>query len=69
MIQVFARVVLARFALAYAGIGDEDLDRDATVPREQAGDGFNGQCLLAFDRALTQAAREFGQRLPTARSA
>ena len=68
MIQAFSPVVLATYALAYAGIGDEDLDRYATFLASKPGMKFNGQCLLAFDRALTQAAREFGQGLPTARS-
>ena len=68
MIQAFSLVVLATYAMAYAGIGDEDLDRYATFLASKPGMKFNGQCLLAFDRALTQAAREFGQGLPTARS-
>ncbi|MCE9658726.1 MAG: hypothetical protein K8R60_09225 [Burkholderiales bacterium] len=67
MIQAFSRAVLASFAMAYANIGDEDLDRYATFLASKPGMKFNGQCLLAFDRALTEAGRAFGQGIPIAR--
>lgn len=67
MMQAFAGIVLATSALAYAGIGDDDLDAYATFLETKAGSRFTGQCLLAFDQALTQASREFGQGLPSTR--
>lgn len=67
MMQAFSSIVLASFALAYANVGDKDLDAYASFLEGPAGMKFTGQSLLAYDQALSQAGREFGQALAAAR--
>lgn len=67
MIQAYSGIVLASSALTYVTIGDDDLGAYATFLESKAGTRFTGQGLLAFDRALSQAGREFGEGLSAAR--
>jgi hypothetical protein len=67
LMQAYSGIVLASSALTYVTIGDDDLGAYATFLEGKAGTRFTGQCLLAFDRALTQASREFGEGLVAAR--
>lgn len=65
MMQGFSAMILAGFARAYEQLPTESLQSYVTFLRSEAGSHFNALGIEALDAALTEAAAEFGRRVPS----
>lgn len=64
MIQAFGVLSVASNALAYEGLGDDELGQYLAFLRSPAGQHANQVGVRAFTAALVAAAADMGQRLP-----
>lgn len=65
MLNAFSILALAGFAKAYESLPTEQLSEYVSFFKSNAGSHFNALCIEALDAALSEAAAELGQRLPS----
>lgn len=64
MVQTMSGLLTASFARTYEAVSTDDLRKYLAMLKSDTGRHVNGVMFQALDAALTEAAREMGQRLP-----
>lgn len=67
LMQAFSAMALSGFARTYAGLHQDQLQKYVAFLESGAGSHYTAVCMDGVEAALTEAAADFGRRLPSTR--